>query len=178
MKQWRDFVKTLDDRKEQLREKAAQLKLAPAPKIADLNTKIDELQQRIDGTTAEEAPLKGELQQARMDLAQAQTVDSSLDDKYYKQLNALPGGSVTKHIPLAANGRFSWVEDDPFAEGEKERHYWIFARATRTDGRQYWALHHFSISKNQTVQLIVEPGGFISTKAILRPNLSPDEQEQ
>jgi len=145
MKQWRDFLKTLDDRKEQLREKAAQLKLEPAPKIADLNTKIEELQQRADGTAA---------------------------------LYSLPVGSVTKHIPLAPNGRFSWVEDDPFVEGEKAHNYWIFARATRADGRQYWALHHFGISKNQTVELIIEPGGFISTKAILRPNLSPDEQEQ
>ncbi len=178
MKQWRDFLKTLDDRKEQLREKAAQLKLAPAPQIADLNTKITELQQRSDGAAAEEVPLKAELQQAQMDLAQAQNTDATLDDKYYKQLDALPGEAITKHIPLATNGRFSWVEDDVFAEGEKEHHYWIFARATRADGRQYWALHHFSIGKDQTLEMIIEPGGFISTKAILRPNLSPDEQEQ
>ena len=178
IKQWRDFLKTLDDRKEQLREKAAQLKLAPAPKITDLNTKIDELQQRIDGTAAEEVPLKAELQQAQADLVAAQTADAGLDDKYYKQLYSLPGEAVTKHIPLATNGRFTWVDDDVFAEGEKEHRYWIFARATRADGRQYWALHHFSIGKNETIELIIEPTGFISTKAILRPNLSPDEQEQ
>jgi hypothetical protein len=178
MKQWRDFLKTLDDRKEQLREKAAQLKLAPGPKITDLNTKIDGLQQRIDGAAAEEVPLKAELQQAQADLALVQTEDANLDDKYYKQLDTLPGEAITKHIPLAANGRFSWVDDDVFAEGETEHYYWIFARATRSDGRQYWALHHFSIRQNKSVEMYIEPGGFISTKAILRPNLSPDEQEQ
>jgi hypothetical protein len=178
MKQWRDFQKTLDDRKEQLREKAAQLKLAPAPKISDLNAKIEDLQQRIDGTTAEEVPLKAELQQAQVDLAAAQASVAGLDDKYYKQLNSLPQENITKHIPLAGNGRFTWVEDDSFAEGEKERHYWIFSRATRADGRQYWALHHFSIALNQTVELIIEPAGFVSTKAILRPDLTREEQEQ
>jgi len=178
MKQWRDFLKTLDDRKEQMREKAAQLKLAPAPKITDLNTKIDELQQRSDGAAAEEVPLKAELQQAQADLAAAQTSEAGLDDKYYKQLDTLPGEAVTKHIPLATNGRFTWVDDDVFAEGEKERHYWIFARATRADGRQYWALGHFSFEKNHKLCLLIEPDGFVSTKAILRPNLSPEEQEQ
>jgi hypothetical protein len=178
MKQWRDFLKTLDDRKEQLREKAAELKLAPAPKIADLNAKIGELQQRIDATTAEEVPLKAELQQAQADLATAQAAEAGLDDKFYKELYAVPAGNITKRIPLATNGRFSWVDDDPFVEGEKEHNYWIFARATRADGRQYWALHHFSIGKDQMRGLIFEPTGFISTKAILRPNLSPDEQAQ
>ena len=178
MKQWRDFLKTLDDRKEQLREKAAQLKLAPAPQITDLNSKIDGLQQRIDGTAAEEVPLRAELQQAQADLATAQASEAGLDDKYYKQLYSLPGEAVTKHIPLAANGRFTWVDDNVFAEGEKEHRYWIFARAARADGRQYWALHHFNIGKNETLELIIEPTGFISTKAILRPNLSPEEQEQ
>jgi len=178
MKQWRDFLKTLDVRKEQLREKAAQLKLAPAPRITDLNTKIDALGQRIDSTAAEEVPLKAELQQAQADLVQAQAADAGLDDKYYKQLYSLPGEAVTKHIPLATNGRFTWVDDNVFAEGEREHRYWIFVRASRADGRQYWALHHFSIGQNQTLELIIEPTGFISTKAILRPNLSPEEQEQ
>jgi hypothetical protein len=109
---------------------------------------------------------------------QSQSADAGLDDKYYTQLSSLPAEAVTKHIPLHANGRFTWVEDDVFMQGEKEKHYWMFARATRPDGRQYWSLHHFVIGKNQTLELSVEPSGFISTKAILRPNLSPDEQEQ
>jgi hypothetical protein len=178
MKQWRDFLKTLDDRKEQLREKAAQLKLEPAPKIADLNSKIEDLQARSDATAAEEVPLKAELQQAQVDLAQAQAADGGLDAKYYKQLDSLPAEAVIKHIPLASNGRFTWVDDDPFVEGEKEHHYLLFARATRADGRQYWALHHISIGRNQTLEVYIEPTGFLSTKAILRPNLTPEEQEQ
>jgi hypothetical protein len=178
MKQWRDFEKSLDDRKEQLREQAAQIKLAPASKITDLNTKIEDLQQRIDSTAAEEVPLKAELQQAQTDLAAAQATEAGLDDEYYKQLDSLPEESITKRIPLATNGRFTWVDDDVFAEGENEHHYWLFVRATRADGRQYWALHPFSIGINQTLELYIEPTGFISTKAILRPELSPDEQEQ
>jgi hypothetical protein len=180
MKQWRDFLKTLDDRKEQLREKAAQIKLAPAPKIADLNTKIADLQQRADATAAEEVPLKAELQQAEADLATAQAEEEGLDDKYYKQLDPLPEENIVNHIriPLATNGRFKWVDDTTFAEGEKHHHYWIFARATRADGRQYWALGPFSIEKNHQRCLLIEPDSFISTKAILRPDLSPDEQEQ
>jgi hypothetical protein len=178
MKQWRDFLKTLDDRKEQLREQAAQLKLAPAPKIADLNTKIDDLQQRADATAVEEAPLKAELQQAQADMAASQADEAGLDDKYYKQLYPLPASAIANHIPLAANGRFTWEDDDVFAEGEKEHRYWIFARATRADGRQYWALGPFSIEKNHERCLLIEPDSFISTKAILRPDLSPEEQEQ
>ena len=177
MTQWRAFLKTLDDRTEKLREEAAQLKLAPAPKIADLNAKIDEGQQRIDGTTAEEVPLKAEVQQAQADLAAVQATEAGLDEKYYKELDSLPEGEITKHIPLATNGRFTMVEDDPF-QGEKDHHYWIFSRATRTDGRQYWALDRISIRKNSTLEVVIEPTNFISTKAILRPNLSPDEQDQ
>lgn len=180
MKQWRDYLKTLDDRKEQLRDKAAQIKLAPASRITDLNSKIDDLNQRIDGTEAEEAPLKAELQQAQADLAAAQADEAGLDDEYYKQLYVLPEESIVNRIriPVAANGRFTWVDDDVFAEGEKKHSYWIFSRATRPDGRQYWALHHFSISQNTLVEMYIEPTGFISTKAILRPDLSPEEQEQ
>ena len=180
MKQWRDLEKSLDDRKEQLREKAAQIKQAPAPKITDLNSKIEDLQQRSDSTMSEEEPLKAELTQAQADLAAAQAADATLDDKYYKELYSLPEGSIVNHIriPIKSNGRFTWIEDNSFVEGEQEHRYWIFARAIRADGRQYWSLHRFAIGKNQTVELVFEPGGFISTKAILRPNLSPDEQEQ
>lgn len=183
MKKWRDFQKSLDDRKEQLREQAAQLKVGPAPKIADLNTKIDDLQHHIDSTLAEEEPLKAELQQAQSDLVQDQVREAGLDDKYFKQLYTLPEGSIVGglRMPVATNGRFTWLDVDkskPFVEGEKEHFYWIFARATRADGRQYWALYRFAISKNETLQMVIEPSGFISTKAILRPELSPDEQAQ
>jgi hypothetical protein len=174
---WRSFLKTLDDRKEKLRDEAAQIKLAPASKIADLNAKMDELHQRIDGTTGEEVPLKAEVQQAEADLAQVQATEAGLDDKYYKELYSLPEGEITRHIPLAPNGRFTLVEDDPF-EGGQDHHYWIFACATRADGRQYWALDRFSIGKNRSLELTIEPTNFLSTKAILRPNLSPDEQDQ
>ena len=178
MKQWRDLQKALDARKEQLREKAAQVKQEPAPKIADLNAKIEDLQQRVDGATSEEIPLKAELQQAQADLALAQAANANLDDKYFKQLYSLPGEATTRRIPLKTNGRFSWVDDNNFMEGEKDHRYLIFSRAIRSDGRQYWALQRFSIAKNQMRLLTFEPGAFESTKAILRPNLSPEEQEQ
>jgi len=178
MKAWRDYEKTLDDRKQQLRDKAAQIKLGPAPKITDLNAKIDELQQRVDSTAAEEVPLKEELQQAQTALATAQAQEAGLDDKYYKQLDTRPEAATTKRIPLRTNGRFSWVDDDPFAEGEKEHNYWLFSRATRPDGRQYWMLIPFSLERNHKTCFLIDPESFISTKAILRPNLSPDEQAQ
>lgn len=180
MKQWRDFLKTLDDRKEQLREQAAQIKVAPAAKITDLNSRLAELQNRIDSTESEEDPIKSELQQAQSDLAQAQAADAGLDDKYYSELYALPEKNISTRIPLRSNGRFTWVEDESsFAEGETEHHYWIFARATRTtDGRQYWALGRFTIAKDHKLGLLIEPDSFVSTKAILRPNLSPEEQAQ
>ena len=149
------------------------------PKIADLNGKIDDLQHRIDSTVTEEVPIKAELQQAQATLAQAQAAEADLDDKYYKQLDVLPGENIIKHIPLAPHGRFSWVEDNnAFAEGEKEHHYWIFSCATRPDGRQYWVLGRFSISRDHKVCLLIDPDAFVSTKAILRPNLSPEEQAQ
>ncbi len=181
MKAWRDFVKAQDDKREQLREQAAQIKLSPASKLTDLNGQIDDLQHRIDNTQAEEDPLKPELQQAQADLADVETTEAGLDSKYYKQLSALPSASITKRLPMDPYGRFTWANlenDSPFAEGEKEHHYWIFARATRADGREYWALGRFSISKDHTVGLLIEPDSFVSTKAMLRPDLSPDEQEQ
>ena len=179
MQQWRNFLKTLDQRKEDLRQQAEQLKVAPAAKIADLNAKIEELQHRVDSTESEEDPIKAELQQAQADLAQAQAADAGLDDKYYKQLDELPRENIIKHIPVSANGRFSWVEDEnSFAEGEQDHYYWIFSRATRADGRQYWALGRFAVEKDRTIELLIEPDSFVSTKAILRPNLSPDEQAQ
>jgi hypothetical protein len=169
----------MDDRKEQLRDQATQIKTATGPKINDLQSKMDELQQRSDSTMAEEVPLKAELQQAQDDLAQAQAADAGLDDKYYKQLDTLPQPAIIRHIPLSQKGRFNWVEDNNiFATGEKEHPYWIFISAMRPDGRQYWAMHHFSVGKNQKTEVIIEPTGFLSTKAILRPNLSPEEQEK
>ncbi len=181
MKAWRDFVKAQDDQREQLREQAAEIKLSPASKLTDLNAKIDDLQHRIDNTRAEEEPLTPELQQAQADLADVETTESGLDGKYYKQLSALPSASITKRLPLDPYGRFTWPnleQDSPFAEGENEHHYWLFARATRADGREYWALGRFSITKDHTVGLLIDPSSFVSTKAMLRPELSPDEQEQ
>jgi hypothetical protein len=181
MKQWRDFVKAQDDKREQLREQAAQIKMAPAAKLTDLNNKIEELQHRIESTQAEEDPLKPELQQAQTDLTESQTEEANIDPKYYKELSDLPSGSIIKRLPLESNGRFTWgnlENDSPYAEGEIEKHFWIFARATRPDGREYWALGRFSIAKNHIVGLLIEPDSFVSTKAMLRPDLSPDEQAQ
>jgi len=178
MKQWRDFEKSIDDRSEQMREKAAAAKQEAAPKITELNAKIDDLNGRIAGTQTEEEPLKAELTQAQSDLAQAQGAEAGLDDKYYGQLNALPGENISYHIPIRANGRFTWVPDNPFGEGEVEHVYRLFARAIRADGRQYWSMHEFIMQKNETTEITLEPSSFESTKQILRPNLPPDEIEQ
>ncbi len=101
-----------------------------------------------------------------------------LDDKYYKQLYSLPGEAVIKRIPLQTNGRFTWLDDNVFLQGEQEHGYYIFARATRADGRQYWSLGRISVEKDHVFPALIEPPSFISTKAILRPTLSPDEIEQ
>jgi septal ring factor EnvC (AmiA/AmiB activator) len=178
MKQWRDFEKSVDDRSEQIREEAAAAKQEAAPKITDLNAKIDDLNGRIAATQTEEDPLKAELSQAQADLAAAQAADAGLDDKYYGQLNALPGENISYHIPLQADGRFTWVPDNPFGEDEVQHVYRIFSRAIRADGRQYWSLSEFIMKKNETTEITIEPGSFESTKEILRPNLSPDEIEQ
>jgi len=181
MKQWRDFTKSVDDRQKQLREQAAQIQLSPTSKVSDLNTQMDELKNRIDETEAEETPIKTELQQAQDDLAKAQAAEAALDAVRYKQLYSLPDTNIIRRLPLNDYGRFSWrhvEKDNPFAEGENTHYHWIFARAARSDGRQYWALYHFSIRRNDTVDMVIEPAGFISTKAILRPDLSPAEQQQ
>jgi hypothetical protein len=181
MKQWRAFTKELDDRQKALRQQAAEIQLSPSAKVTELNNKIDDLQHRIDATLTEEEPIKAELQQAQADLEQKQTVETGLDDIYYKQLYSLPEQNINKRLPLAPNGRFSWrniEKENNFAGGQKFHRYWIFVRATRADGRQYWALFPFDSMKDRTTLLSIEPAGFISTKAILRPNLTPDEAEQ
>ncbi len=180
MTQWRNFVKSLDDRRAKLVQEATDIKTANGPKLADLQAKIDQANQRVDATQAEEVPLKAELQQAQADLIEAQAADAGLDDKYYKQLYALPREAVpdNKHIAIFPNGRFSWVDDDIFPEGVNRRDYWIFACATRADGRQYWALGRFTLERNHKACIIINPDSFVSTKAILRPNLSPEELEQ
>jgi polyhydroxyalkanoate synthesis regulator phasin len=181
IKQWRNFTKSIDDRQKQLREQAAQIQLATTPKVSDLNARIDELKGRIDSTQAEEDPLKEELQQAHLDLSKAQTKEAGEDPVAYKQLYSLSESAITKHLPVASNGRFSWrhVEKDyPFAEGEKTHHYYLLVRAIRSDGRQYWAFLHLSLVENDTLSINIEPSDFITTKAILRPDLSPEEQQQ
>jgi hypothetical protein len=181
MKAWHDFTKSMDQKQNDLRSQAVQLKLAPASKVADLKSQIDDLQQRIDGTIAEEEPLKAELEQARSDLAASQAKEAGLDAKPYEQLDALPEQNITKRLPLLSNGRFSWREvekESKYGEGEKSHVFWIFARALRSDGRQYWALHRFNVDKNSTTLMMIEPESFVSTRAVLRPDLSPDEQAQ
>jgi hypothetical protein len=178
MKQWRDFEKSMDDRYSQMREQAATTKTEASPKITDLNTKIDDLNNRITGTQAEEDPLKAELKQAQGDLAAAQASDATLDDQYYGQLDALPAQNISYKIPIRPDGRFTWLPDSPFGEGETRHVYYLFARAVRADGRQYWALQTIPLEKNHTTVIIIPPGSFESTKQILRPNLSPEEIEQ
>ena len=149
--------------------------------MADLNSQIEDLQHRIDSTISEEDPIKLELQQAQTDLADAQSAEAGLDAKYYQELYALPESLISTRLPLRPNGRFEWPEmerDSAFAEGEQAHNYWIFARAIRPDGRQYWALSRFTITKHSTFLMVIEPDSFMSTKAILRPDLPPDEQTQ
>ncbi|HEX4139025.1 MAG TPA: hypothetical protein VHY09_01665, partial [Candidatus Methylacidiphilales bacterium] len=178
MKAWRDFEKSMDDHYQQMREQAATVKQANGPHIADVNAKIDDLNGRIQATQQEEDPLKAELTQAQKDLADAQAAEAGLDEKYFGQLDALPAENISYHIPLRPDGRFTWVPDNPFGEGEIEHHYVLFSRAIRADGRQYWSLHEFTMKKNETTEITLEPTGFESTKQILRPNLSPEEIEQ
>lgn len=161
-----------------MREQATALKQGNGPRITDLNAKIDDLNGRIAATETEEDPLKAELKQAQSDLAAAQAAEAGLDEKYYGQLDALPAENISYHIPIRPNGRFTWVPDNPFGEGEVEHHYTLFSRVIRADGRQYWALHEFTMKRNETTEITLEPGGYESTKQILRPNLSPDEIEQ
>jgi hypothetical protein len=179
MKAWHDFTKAMDAKEASLRQEAAQLKLQPIARVADLKSQVADLQQRIDATLAEEEPLKAELDQARTDLATVQAEEQALDAKPYEQLDALPEKNVTKRLELQRNGRFSWREvekENKYAADEKTHVFWIFARAVRADGRQYWALNRFSVAKDATTLLMIEPDSFISTKTILRPDLSPDEQ--
>jgi hypothetical protein len=181
MKAWHDFTKSMDQKQNDLRDQATQLKLAPASKVADLKSQIDDLQQRIDSTIAEEEPLKAELDQARNDLVAVQAKEAGLDAKPYEQLDALPEPNIIKRLPLRNDGRFSWREvekDRKYGEGETTHVFWIFVRALRSDGRQYWALHRFNVDQNSTTLMMIEPESFISTRAILRPDLSPDEQAQ
>jgi DNA repair exonuclease SbcCD ATPase subunit len=181
MKAWHAFTKAMDQKENDLRDQATQLKLSPATKVADLKGQVDELQQRIDGTLAEEEPLKAELEQAQNDLKAVQEKEAGLDATPYQKLDALPEQNIIKRLPLRHNGRFSWRElekESTYGAGEKEHVFWIFARAFRADGRQYWSLHRFTVDKNSTTELMIEPSGFISTRAILRPDLSPDEQAQ
>ena len=181
LKAWRDYTKSFDDQKEKLRLQATQIQLSPTQQVSDLNDKIEDLQHRVDSTESEEEPLKAELQQAQSDLAESQTAEAGLDDKYYQELYSLPKNSIIKRLPMLENGRFTWShleKDSAFAEGEKVHNYWIFARAVRSDGRQYWALARFPIGPNSILPLFIQPDSFISTKAILRPDLSPDEQAQ
>ena len=122
MKNWHDFTKSMDQRQNDLREQATQMKLSPGPKVADLKAQIDDLQSRIDGTIAEEEPIKAELQQARADLAAVQAKDAALDAKPLEKLDALPEANITKRLPLSSNGRFSWREvekESKYDEDEK-----------------------------------------------------------
>jgi hypothetical protein len=182
MKNWRDFTKSMDQRQTELREQATQLKLAPATKVADLKTLVDDLQTRIDGTLSEEEPLKAELEQAQADLAAVQKKEGALDAKPLEKLDALPDANITKRLQLNSSGRFSWREmekESKYSEDEKSHVYWIFSRAYRSgDGRQYWALHRFTVDKDSTAEIMIEPDSFASTKSILRPDLPPDEQSQ
>ena len=178
--QWRAFTKTFDDSKDKLRQQATQIQQTPTARVNDLNSQIDDVQHRVDSTQAEEEPLKTELQQARTDLAQSLAAEAHLDDAYYDQLYKLPEQSITKRLPMRPDGRFDWAhleKDSAFSSSEKSHTYWIFSRAVRKDGRQYWMLDHFSISQNSNLAIVVEPGSFISTKAILRPDLSADDQQ-
>jgi len=178
MKGWRDFQKSMDDRYQQMRSQAADLRQANGPHITDVNAKIDDLNGRITAAQAEEDPLKAELTQAQADLAAAQKRDTTLDDSFYGELYALPAENISYRIPIRPDGRFTWVPDHPFGEGETEHHYILFSRALRGDGRQYWSMHPFTLKKNETTEITLEPGGYESAKQILRPNLTPDEVEQ
>jgi hypothetical protein len=184
MKAWHAFTHAMDQKENDLRDQATQLKLAPAPKVADLKTQIDELQQRIDGTLAEEEPLKAELEQAQADLRAVQEKEAALDGPSFQKLDALPEQNIidsSGRLPIRSDGRFSWRElekQHTYAAGEKSHVFWIFVRAFRPDGRQYWSLHRFNVDKDSTTELMIEPDSFISTRAILRPDLSPDEQAQ
>ena len=119
-----------------------------------------------------------DVEQAQSDLSEANAAITRLDDKYYKQLANLPEANRIERIPLDENGRFTWVEEMPFPEGVSEQHHGLFARAIRADGRESWALCEIHLTKDQTSYFNIVPKDFISMKAILHPDLSPEERER
>ena len=181
IKAWRAFTKSYDDRKEKLRQQAAQIQVAPSSQVTDVNGRIDDLQHRVDSTEAEEEPLKTELQQAQADLVTAQTAEADLDGKYYQELYSLAQSvAKIKTLPVESNGRFTWShleKDSALSGNEKDHNFWIFAIAVRKDGLQYWVLTHFSVQQNSVLPILIEPSSFVSTKAILRPDLPADQQQ-
>ncbi len=146
-----------------------------------MNGKIDDLQHRIESTQAEEDPLKTSCSRPRPTWSRPRAPNRTSTASITSSFPICPQSSITKRLPLQPDGRFSWPhleKDNAFSEGERSHAFWIFARAIRPDGRQYWTLAHFSIKQNSILPMLIAPGSFVSTKAILRPDLSPEEQQQ
>jgi chromosome segregation ATPase len=173
--EWRKRRQKLDLLRNQMHARINDLRQSPAARVDELNLQIQDWQAQLNSMLSEEARLKEKLQQTLEDVQVTQADDAHIAGQYYKQLDSLPESSILNQgrIPIATDGRFTWVDDETFIDTDKPHHRCIFFRAIRADGEQYWAMRHFSLSQNQTLELLVEPTSFISTKSILQPYTPP-----
>jgi hypothetical protein len=124
---------------------------------------------------ASKAGNKEELQRSRAKLDSLTINEQHLDERPWTELLELPSKNVIERLPLSA-GKMLDIPTDQSSQLLMGKQ-WVFARAVRSDGRVYWELKQVDFGKNpRSAHFTIGPDDFISTKSILRPDLSPKEQ--
>jgi hypothetical protein len=124
-------------------------------------------------------PILHEQEQDQEDINTVETTLVGYEPKYMQELSGVPAQYILKKLLIQPDGRFEWQHEDKdqkFAEGEKFHRHWLFFRAIRnSDGREFWSLVQVIVEKNETLQVAVLPGSFQDLRALLRPDLQPNE---
>jgi TolA-binding protein len=176
---WHSFEAGYYAKKETIKDQVSQTLASNSQAVAQINQQIDDLNRKIGETTDDLQPILHEQEQDQEDINNVENTLVSYEPKYMQELSGVPAQYVLKKLPIKPDGRFEWLHEDKdqkFAEGEKFHRHWLFFRAIRdSDGREFWSLAQVIVTKNDTLEVAVLPGSFQNLRALLRPDLSPDE---
>lgn len=170
--EWKKFVTTYQQRVADLKKQVDDIQTSPKGRIAEINTRVEDLNQRVKETETEIEPIRSELRSAQAALDKFKADQLGLEAPFYKQVLEAPEGAILQKIDFdPQTNRFSWREinrDGQYQPAEGQvGNYYLWVSLLSADNQEYWSFVPFTIRPFRTTQIIIQPGAIVSVRNVL-----------
>ncbi|QSR88471.1 hypothetical protein IT6_08875 [Methylacidiphilum caldifontis] len=159
LKNWHNFEKENEKKREELKIKTKEIQAEVGPKVQALREQILRIQSRIQDSQLEITPLEQEYANNERELAQAEETERKIKERFLNDLEKIPQNSVREKIPLSPEGYFEWrrLDQNPkFSPGQ----YFLWV-VIKKEGKEWWSLFPFPINAYALTEIVVLPESFV-----------------